>query len=140
MKLANVRELREGVNEVFLDGEKYFIYKIGSEIKVYSSVCPHQGGRLFCRDSAGDSADSAICEGDSTEIYCKVHNWCFEAKSGKSSNIKSARLREVGFKCNENGNIYLDSANLQNLARILTPYTPHRFRANYPLQSSYLAL
>lgn len=106
MKLANVRELREGVNEVFLEGEKYFICKIGSEIKVYSSVCPHQGGRLFCRDSVGNS----------TEIYCKVHNWRFEAKSGKSSNIKSARLREVGFKCDENGNIYLDSANLQNLA------------------------
>lgn len=105
MKLANVRELKDGVTEAFIGDEKYFIHKVGSKIKVYSSVCPHQGGRLFCGDSVGDS----------TEIYCKVHNWRFEAKSGKSSNIKSAQLRKAGFKCDENGNIYLDSANLQNL-------------------------
>lgn len=100
MKLANVRELKDGVTEAFIGDEKYFIHKVGSKIKVYSSVCPHQGGRLFCRDFAGDSS----------EIYCKVHNWRFEAKSGKSSNIKSAQLREVGFITNKNGYIYLDSA------------------------------
>lgn len=96
MKPANVRELRNGVNEVFLGGEKYFIYKTSDKIKVYSSICPHQGGRLFCKGSA--------------DIYCKVHNWRFNAESGKSSNIKSAQLREVGFAINENGDIYLDSA------------------------------
>ena len=103
MKLANFSELKEGVNEVFVGNEKYFIHKIANNIKVYSSICPHQGGQLFCAESSADSAD---CE---AEIYCKVHNWRFDASSGKSSNIKSATLCEVKFICNKSGEIYLDS-------------------------------
>ncbi|MGX2982514.1 Rieske 2Fe-2S domain-containing protein [Helicobacter sp. 23-1045] len=173
MKIANVSELKDGVNEVFCGGKKYFIYKNGAEIKVYSAVCPHQGA-ILCFDNSSlgnhcvdfqnfgasqtaslvsrpktkfprkfrknststtantridskENADSAIQTKNAesneniaesaldsaphNEIYCKVHNWRFCAKSGEATNVKNASLSEVAFRIDDLGDIYLDSAN-----------------------------
>lgn len=97
MKIANVNELQNGINEIFANGEKFFIHKSQDGIKIYSSICPHQGGRLFCDDS--------------NEIFCKVHNWRFCASSGKSLNIQSASMFEIDSSLDNNGDIYIaDSA------------------------------
>ncbi|MGX3011201.1 Rieske 2Fe-2S domain-containing protein [Helicobacter sp. 23-1044] len=222
MKIANVSELKDGVNEVFAGAKKYFIYKNGVEVKVYSAVCPHQGAilcfdnsslgnsnsslaqdtrianglknaestpvlslrgarseasatkqskrfaseakqpstqnchierseiskknrdsslrtscsaqnnKIDCHDSATQNlamtenntdsanrtknaesneniAESALDSAPRDEIYCKVHNWRFCAKSGEATNVKNASLSEVAFRIDDLGDIYLDS-------------------------------
>lgn len=107
MKIANINNLHNGINEIRIDDKKLFIYKDSSKIKVYSSICPHQGGQLF---SDGDSS-----------IYCKVHNWRFCASSGKSSNIQSASMFELDSNCDKFGDIYIaDSAILIDTNTIST--------------------
>ena len=75
--LANIANLHEGVNTLTINNRRLFLYKEGEILKLYDGVCPHQGGRLH--EGCG-------------EIYCKVHDWRFDAKSGESSNIQNARL------------------------------------------------
>ena len=134
MKIANINELKDGVQEVFVGYHKLFVCKNGSAIKVYSSVCPHQGAILHCdcvnRDlychtersevsknknaildnpldsSASPKNDKNV---DSTEIYCKVHNWRFDCVSGEAINVENARLSEVAFEIDTAGNICIDS-------------------------------
>ncbi|RDU55482.1 hypothetical protein CQA49_03195 [Helicobacter sp. MIT 00-7814] len=91
MKLANIKDLKEGINEINLHKDKFFVYKNKEVIKVYDSICPHQGARLHT---------------DGGEIYCKVHNWRFN-KSGESSNIQNASLSEYPHKIDKNGDIYI---------------------------------
>lgn len=98
MKIANINNLHDGINEIIIDGKKLFIHKNANKIKIYNGICPHQGGRLFC-------------DGDSNEIFCKVHNWRFCASSGKSLNIQSASMFEIDSSLDNNGDIYIaDSA------------------------------
>lgn len=99
MYLANINDLKDGLNWLIVEGHKFFIYKDEDNIIVYDSICPHQGATLHC---------------DKEErIYCKVHNWCFNAKSGTSHNIKNAKLFTHNTKLID-GKIYLDNYTKKN--------------------------
>ncbi len=87
--LARISDLNDGINEKILDDHKFFIYKNGDEIRVYDSICPHQGGMLHCKNTQ-----------NTQEIYCKVHNWRFNEKG--ECLTTSARLIEHKVLINSN--------------------------------------
>ena len=99
MYLTHINKLQEGLNELIVDEHKFFIYKDKEKIKIYDSICPHQGATLHCnkRDKEWQN------------IYCKVHNWQFNAQNGESYNIKNAKLFTHNARVDLNGDIYLDN-------------------------------
>ena len=110
MYIAHIDELDSGLNERVIEGHKFFIYKDGNDIKIYDSVCPHQGATLHC-----DNKDL---------VYCKVHNWRFDAKSGESHNIQNANLFTHKANIDKSGNIHIDNYALNAKQQTTTPPPP----------------
>lgn len=104
MVLENIKNLKNGLNEKIIDNHKFFIYKNNNELKIYDSICPHQGAILH-REEQG------------CELYCKVHLWRFDTSTGESPNIKNANPFTYKALIDENGDIHID--------RQLAPTPPH---------------
>jgi len=67
----------------------------GGEVKVFSAMCPHQGGPL---------AEGNIREGT---VTCKWHGWCFKLSDGQSTSIPSLKLKAIPHKV-EKGEVFID--------------------------------
>ena len=76
------------------------------------SVCPHQGATLHC-----DNKDL---------VYCKVHNWRFDAKSGESHNIQNANLFTHKANIDKSGNIHIDNYVFDTKQQAITPPPPRK--------------
>lgn len=74
--LCSVELLSEGNNQIDLNGSRYLVSVEGEKIDVYSSVCPHQGGRVCLKGG---------------EYVCPLHNWKF-ASDGSCTNTKDESL------------------------------------------------
>ena len=44
--LPKIKSLKDGINELLIKGENYFAIKKGNKIRLFSSVCPHMGGKV----------------------------------------------------------------------------------------------
>lgn len=77
--LCLVESLSQGNNKIDLNGSRYLVSVDGDNIDVYSSVCPHQGGRVCLKDG---------------EYVCPLHNWKF-ASDGSCTNTKDENLYKL---------------------------------------------
>lgn len=74
--------LREGRPlRVEIDGHELALYRVGETFYASDDACPHADGPLSEGDQEGDS------------VICPLHGWAFDLKSGRCTNIDSARLR-----------------------------------------------
>lgn len=95
MKIGNIRDFVNKVNEIFINGDKYFLVKREeNKYFLYDSICPHQGATLcFNREK--------------NSISCPVHGWEFDIKSGVSVNVKNKSLNQKEIRISSDGDIYL---------------------------------
>jgi nitrite reductase (NADH) small subunit len=65
------------------------VFRRGSEVFALDNACPHRGGPL--------------CEGDVRDgvVYCPLHAWGFDLRSGQSVNVKREQVRVFAVRVQE---------------------------------------
>ena len=66
---------------VELPGHSLALFRLGDQVFALDNACPHRGGPL--------------CEGDVDStlgvVYCPLHAWGFDLRTGEGTNIKRTR-------------------------------------------------
>lgn len=70
---------------VVLDGRRVLLFCVEARVVAFDERCPHEGGRLGER-----LVDGCV-------VVCPVHGWSFDARTGRSRNLRAhaARLWRV---------------------------------------------
>ena len=80
--LCRLSELVEGQGKlVELAGEAIAVFKVGGDVFAVDNACPHRDGPLAFGDVKG------------CMVYCPLHAWPFDLRSGQCPDIPSARVR-----------------------------------------------
>lgn len=74
---------------VEVDEHRLALFRIGDEVHAIDNVCPHR---------AGDLAEGDL---DGTLVYCPLHAWAFDVRTGQAPNrpgicVKSFPVKLVG--------------------------------------------
>lgn len=80
VELGRIDEFTEAVTQVRVDGRPYFLVRADDGFTLFSTVCPHKGGRVADR---GDV------------FACPQHGWQFDRRSGVCLNAPSTGLAHV---------------------------------------------
>lgn len=79
---------------VFLRGREYALFNLDGEFHAIDNECPHRGAPL----GAGKLENG--------RVYCPLHGWVFNAKSGACESRLGCDVRSYPTKL-ENGEVYL---------------------------------
>lgn len=79
VEIGNIQDYKNKVTEVHFNNHYYWLDYQKSTPKLYSSVCPHQGGIV-------GYSESESC------FVCPVHQWKFETNTGQSINAPKYQL------------------------------------------------
>lgn len=85
-------DFKNSPQEVKLLGGNYILIKVNSEYKLFSSICPHVGGKVNIRGNC---------------LECPLHGWKFSSTTGESINVSKQRLTSYDVYV-ENGLLYTD--------------------------------
>ena len=75
--VIDIRNLNEGSQ--FFD--KFIVFKKKNELKIYSRICDHAGGKIITRNG---------------QTICPIHNWVFEPSIGFYNN--GVKKKEILWK------------------------------------------
>ena len=62
-------------------GEAIALFRVGDEVHAIENTCPHRGGPLAFGDLRGAT------------VYCPLHAWAFDVRSGRCCEFPEASLR-----------------------------------------------
>jgi ferredoxin-nitrite reductase len=86
-EVATLAELqRDGRRAVQVDGHELALFLVGSEVRCFDGLCPHEGGPI----AQGDMIDGVVT--------CPWHGWCFHGDSGRAADGNGCSLRTYPVK------------------------------------------
>lgn len=87
-------ELAEGARTVVsAEGRELAVVRVGGIVYAIDNVCPHRNGELGRGDLQGH------------HLYCPLHAWCFDVRTGKAFFPQSAKVECFEVK-EEGGRIF----------------------------------
>ncbi|MDQ0206933.1 MBL fold metallo-hydrolase [Alkalicoccobacillus murimartini] len=95
--LGNIRDFTKLPCEIVLNRQAYFLNKVDDQFRLFTSICPHQGGQIFFEE-------------ESHCFKCDIHQWKFDCETGESYTSKKQTLDY--FHVSEEGtDLYADLPN-----------------------------
>lgn len=93
--LASAELLEGGRAVVVAGGREIAVVRVEGEVHAVANTCPHRGGSLGHGDLSG------------RHLYCPLHAWCFDVRSGEGFFPKGARIA-IHRAREEGGQIFVD--------------------------------